>query len=142
MTEIWRAIAVRKQKERASRIPEQWLLSPNNIDHKRLNVLSVPRECGILTDKELHVTEDFDATGLLSELSSGRLKSVDVVTAFCKRSAIAQQLTNCLTEMFFDDGIARAKELDDYLARNGKPLGPLRTYTNGQQGNSNDVVHM
>lgn len=125
MTETWKAIAARKQKERASRIPEQWLLSPNNIDHNQLNVLSVPRESGILTDKELRITEDFDATALVAELSSGRLKSVDVVTAFCKRAAIAQQVTNCLTEMLFDDAIARAKQLDDYLAKYGKPMGPL-----------------
>jgi Asp-tRNA(Asn)/Glu-tRNA(Gln) amidotransferase A subunit family amidase len=125
MTETWQAIATRKQKERASRIPEQWLLSPNNIDHNRLNVLSVPRESGILTDKELSITEQFDATGLVSELASGRLKSVDVVTAFCKRAAIAQQVTNCLTEMLFNDAIARAKQLDEYLAKNGNPMGPL-----------------
>ena len=125
MAETWQSIATRKQKERASRIPEQWLLSPNNIDHNRLNVLSVPRESGILTEKELKITEQYDATGLVAELASGRLKSVDVVTAFCKRAAIAQQVANCLTEMLFNDAIARAKKLDEYLAKNGRPIGPL-----------------
>lgn len=125
MTDTWKAIATRKQKQRASRLPEQWLLPPANIDPKRLNVLSVPRESGILTEKELHLTESYDATGLAAELASGRLKSVDVVTAFCKRAAIAQQVTNCLTEILSDDAIARAKQLDEYLAKNGKPMGPL-----------------
>ncbi len=32
---------------------------------------------------------------------------------------------NCLTEVFFEDAIARAKYLDEYLAREGKPLGPF-----------------
>ena len=40
-------------------------------------------------------------------------------------AAIAQQATNCLTEIFFEDAIARAKQLDVYIARTGKPVGPL-----------------
>ena len=45
--------------------------------------------------------------------------------AFCKRAAIAQQLTNCLTEIMFDSAVERAKELDAHFARTGRPLGPL-----------------
>jgi amidase len=33
--------------------------------------------------------------------------------------------TNCLHETFFDAALSDAKYLDDYLAKNGKPLGPL-----------------
>lgn len=43
----------------------------------------------------------------------------------CQRAAIAQQLTNCLTEIFFDDALKRAEELDAHLASNKSPLGPL-----------------
>ncbi len=32
---------------------------------------------------------------------------------------------NCLTEIFFDEGLARAAELDRILAETGKPVGPL-----------------
>ena len=32
---------------------------------------------------------------------------------------------NCLTETFFDQALARAKEADEYLQKNGKPIGPL-----------------
>lgn len=119
----WESIARRKQEERASRIPKQWLL-PSSIQKDRLNVLNVPRESGILTQDELRLTEH-DATTLLSGLLGGLLKSVDVVTAVCKRAAIAQQVTNCLTEIFFEDAVARAKELDDYFAREGRPIGLL-----------------
>lgn len=124
MKDNWQSVAERKQKERSSRIPKPWLLPPS-IDRNRANALDVPRECGILTRDELRLTEQFDATALLAGLLSGLLTSADVVTAFCKRAAIAQQLTNCLTEIFFEDAIARAKELDDYLVREGKPIGPL-----------------
>lgn len=45
--------------------------------------------------------------------------------AFCKRAAIAQQVTKCLTEVFFDKALKRARELDDHLLRTGKVVGPL-----------------
>ncbi|KAK3057314.1 hypothetical protein LTR09_001496 [Extremus antarcticus] len=124
MTESWQPIAQRKREERDSRIPKEWLLK-TLPDDQRLNVLDVPRESGILTLEELRLTEQFDATALVAGLSNGLLKSVDVVTAFCKRAAIAQQVTNCLTEIIFDDAIARAKVLDDHFARTGEPVGPL-----------------
>lgn len=50
---------------------------------------------------------------------------MEVATAFCKRAAIAQQLTCCLTEIFFEQAIARAQELDRQFAETGKPVGPL-----------------
>ena len=58
-------------------------------------------------------------------LRSGEYTSTEVTVAFCKRAAVAQQLTGCCTEMFFDEAIARAQELDEYMDRTGKPLGPL-----------------
>lgn len=48
-----------------------------------------------------------------------------VARAFCKRAAVAQQLLNCLTEMFFDDAIARARELDRIYEETGEVVGPL-----------------
>lgn len=58
-------------------------------------------------------------------MSEGKAKSVEVVTAFCKRAAIAQQCVNCLTEIFFEEALARAKECDDYLEKHGKTMGVL-----------------
>ena len=43
----------------------------------------------------------------------------------CQRAAIAHQLTNCLTEIFFEDALKRASELDAHLASGNPPLGPL-----------------
>lgn len=122
--EPWRDIAARKKAEQYARIPQAWLL-PQSTDHDKSNILQVPRQSGILTDAELLITEKYDATDLVSELANGNLTSESVATAFCKRAAIAQQLTNCLTEILFDDAIARAKELDAYFQRTGQPFGPL-----------------
>jgi Asp-tRNA(Asn)/Glu-tRNA(Gln) amidotransferase A subunit family amidase len=33
--------------------------------------------------------------------------------------------TSCLTEIFFETGLQRAKELDSYLSMHNKTMGPL-----------------
>ena len=124
MSGTWQEIAKRKQEERDSRIAKAWTISSSAYSGRQ-NVLSVPKECGILSKDELRLTESYDATALLSGLSTGLLKSEDVSTAFCKRAAIAQQVTNCLAEIMFDDAIARARQLDEHMSKTGKPIGPL-----------------
>ncbi|KAJ5733144.1 Amidase, partial [Penicillium manginii] len=80
---------------------------------------------GLLSDLELDLTENYTAAQLLAKLASGEASSLAVTTAFCKRAAIAQQVTSCLTETFFPEALERAKSLDAYLQHEGKPIGPL-----------------
>jgi Asp-tRNA(Asn)/Glu-tRNA(Gln) amidotransferase A subunit family amidase len=123
--EQWQAIATRKRNERDSRIPLAWRLTASQISSCEPNLLHAPsRQFGILTDAELDLTENHDATSLLRKIAGG-LPSEHVVSAFCKRAAIAQQLTNCLTEILFDDALRRARELDAYFASTGRLMGPL-----------------
>ncbi|KAF2209220.1 hypothetical protein CERZMDRAFT_61576 [Cercospora zeae-maydis SCOH1-5] len=125
MGDSWRSIAARKQQERASRIPVEWRLQASQISSYGASVVDAPRQSGLLTTTELKITQDFDAVGLLDELAHARLRSVDVVRAFAKRTAIAQQLVNCCTELLFDDALQRAHDLDEHLAKTGKTIGPL-----------------
>ncbi|KAJ9666035.1 hypothetical protein H2201_003948 [Coniosporium apollinis] len=125
----WQAIAAGKRESNAAKIPKEWRL-PQDIlkdvhNSSDLNVLDIPRSCGILTDQEVAITEKHDATALLEKLASGELTAYDVTLAFCKRAALAQQLTNCLTEIMFEEALARAKSLDEQLKEKGKPMGPL-----------------
>ena len=87
MPDTWRDIASRKQAAREARIPPEWRLQ-KTASGSGHDVLTVPRQCGILTDHEIKITEDYDATGLLHELAAGSVKSEHVVRAFCKRAAI------------------------------------------------------
>ncbi|OBZ78579.1 Acetamidase [Grifola frondosa] len=86
---------------------------------------TVPITCGLLTTRELEITDTIDVEILLHKLRTAEWSSVDVTTAFYKRAIIAQQLTNCLTEIFVERAVARAKEVDDYLRTTGKVIGPL-----------------
>jgi amidase len=87
----WQSIARRKQQEQANAIPQSWTLKTRPAANRK-DVLAIPRECGLLNAREIEITEKYDATTLIQQLAARKLKSVDVVTAFCKRAAIAQQL--------------------------------------------------
>ncbi|EXJ94757.1 hypothetical protein A1O1_03155 [Capronia coronata CBS 617.96] len=129
----WQTKVAQKQKQCRGAIPAAWQL-PSSIlealdyplDKKpnRLLEMDTPRKSGILSDREIMITEDYTVGELLAKLASGELSSLEVTTAFSKRAAIAQQLTSCLTEMFFDQGLERAKYLDQCRSE-GKLVGPL-----------------
>ncbi|KAF9879666.1 hypothetical protein CkaCkLH20_02477 [Colletotrichum karsti] len=89
-----------------------------------LNVISIPRACGLLSKLELDLTESYDATALLQKLALGEVSSVTLLTAFRKRATIAQQCTNCLTELI-PEALNDARACDDYFSKTGKLIGPL-----------------
>ncbi|EXJ84577.1 hypothetical protein A1O3_05247 [Capronia epimyces CBS 606.96] len=119
----WQDIAAEEQARVLSELPKEWLLTSPPADNVA-NVMQVPYTCGLLSDQELEWT-DKDATELLGLLASGEVKSYDLTLAFCKRAAIAQQLLNCMTEMWFEEALQRARELDNILAKTGKTVGPF-----------------
>lgn len=81
----YQAISRRKQDEQRSKIPREWLLPEKfKPTSSTRSVVDVVAKCGLLTTHERILTEDYDATALLEELRTGRLKSVDVTKAFCK----------------------------------------------------------
>jgi amidase len=90
----WQEIAEKKKQEQTNLIPKQWLIS---VDPERLDVLSVPQECGLLSKRELEITELNDLVVLLEKLASGEWSSVEVTTAFYKRAIIAHQLVSLYT---------------------------------------------
>ncbi|KAM6530202.1 hypothetical protein FALCPG4_008326 [Fusarium falciforme] len=129
----WEARAAEKRARCADAIPKPWRLpssvrdtlkTPLETRKNDLISLDIPRRSGILTDLELDITEHYDVSDLLAKLADGSFTAVQVVTAFSKRAAIAQQLTNCLTETFFDQAESRAHQLDK-LRQDGKLAGPL-----------------
>ncbi|KAF1992401.1 amidase [Aulographum hederae CBS 113979] len=125
----WQSLSASKRSSNLEKIPKEWRLPASKLDKvsadANFGVLEVPRSCGILTAEEITITEENDATDLLEKMAKGELKSVDVTRALCKRAAIAQQLVNCLTEIFFEEALERAKTVDEYFEREGKVMGPL-----------------
>ncbi|GAA6027662.1 hypothetical protein JCM8097_007971 [Rhodosporidiobolus ruineniae] len=121
----WRARAAAKRAARDALIPVEWRLSDDVLMRPPLDATKVVHECGILTERELEITELDDLEELASRITHRVYTSVEVTTAYCNRAAIAHQLTNCLTEIFFEEALARAAELDEHLRTTGQPVGSL-----------------
>lgn len=65
------------------------MLSPeesitNTSQYESVNVLDIPQRCGLLSSRQLDITEKWDVKGLLEEMRSGRLKAKEACEAFCK----------------------------------------------------------
>src|SRR6266536_1784677 len=123
----WQEIYASKRAEQDSRIPPEWKLTATALPASgTLDLRPFAASCGILTETELKITGgEYDATALAAAIAKGTYSAVEVVTAYCKRAAVAQQLCNCLTEVMFADVIEAAKELDEEFQRTGKTVGPL-----------------
>ncbi|KAL2813175.1 fatty-acid amide hydrolase [Aspergillus granulosus] len=128
-TQDWKALATAHRASLDAQIPEEWRLTAefkaSLPSDGRLLQADPIRKSGILSEVELDITENYSAAQLLQRLKWGDVSSVDVTRAFCKRAAVAGQLTNCLTEHFFTRALERAQYLDEYLKREGKVIGPL-----------------
>lgn len=107
------------------KIPLEYYLPQELLSNPPLDVSEIPRTCGILTTEEIEITENYDAVSLAEAIASKKYSAVTVATAFSKRAIISHQLTCCLTQWFMDEAIEQAKQLDEYLEKNGKTIGPL-----------------
>lgn len=126
--EPWQEKATIKRAQVDARIPKAFRLREEFLigtESSPESVLEIPAKCGILSLEEIAITENYTAISLAVALATGKLSAFDVATAFCKRAAIAQQLTSCLTEIMFDQALERARFLDEYMEKEGHPIGPL-----------------
>ncbi|PLB53955.1 amidase [Aspergillus steynii IBT 23096] len=100
------------------------ILDEATLESLPQNTIGVPRSCGLLSDLELELTEQYDATSLVKMLADGSVSSETLLMAFRKRATIAHQCTNCLTELV-PQALDDARKCDQFLARTGKTIGPL-----------------
>ncbi len=84
----WEKTASDKKARIAASIPQEWRLKSEPTED---SVMDYPKKSGIMSDDEIAITES-TATELVAQMASGKLTSVAVTTAFCKRAALAHQL--------------------------------------------------
>ncbi|KEQ93062.1 hypothetical protein AUEXF2481DRAFT_31518 [Aureobasidium subglaciale EXF-2481] len=80
-----------------AKVPDHLRIDGKYITHLPLDVTNIPRSCGILSQEELAITEDYDAVGLAAAVAERKYTAVAVATAFSKRAIIRHQITHCLT---------------------------------------------
>ncbi|KAI0660593.1 general amidase GmdA [Cubamyces menziesii] len=112
-----------KKAEREQRLAQrpEWRLQ-QQVPPGLTDVSALPTSQ--LTPREREIVH-LDATALAEAIRARRYTAVEVLQAFCHVATIAQDLTNCLTEVFFDEGLRRAQELDRHLEDTGEVVGPL-----------------
>jgi len=111
----------------AGLLPENTVELPapaTELAAKQFNAVKYLRENKLLTDEEFSIT-DSPAHEIVAKIAKGEWTAVQVFKAFAKRGTIAHQFTNCALDLFPDEGLKRAQELDEYYAKNGKTIGPL-----------------
>ncbi|KAL7758577.1 hypothetical protein ACKLNR_011004 [Fusarium oxysporum f. sp. zingiberi] len=119
----WQDIAKESQAKVLNSIPNRWRLDVNQYQNLK-DVTNVPYTCGLLTEEQLEITE-LTATEIVKKVETRELKAVQLLEAFAGRAAIAHQLVNCLTEWFYEEGLAQARELDEALEKGGHLKGVL-----------------
>jgi amidase len=134
----WQERAAAKVADIASQIPERWRITQEDRDRaakeRQLNGSFIQ---SFLSQSENKIVNT-DSPELCKQLASRSLSSLEVTEAFCKSAAIAQQIGNCLHEIFFDKALDRAAQLDRYLEENGQPMGPLH----GLPVSLKDIFHV
>ncbi|CAK4029048.1 related to vitamin D3 hydroxylase-associated [Lecanosticta acicola] len=118
----WKSIASSRQEHRSNTIDAVHPAVPRVSKHLPRNVTAIPKQ--LLPQHVIEITE-LPPEKLLGDLATGKISSEKVTRAFLQRAGLASKLTNCVTELLPDRAIARAKHLDEYLSRHGKPTGPL-----------------
>lgn len=103
------------------KLPAELMPLQHDLD-KGIDVTGIPKK--VLSPEEFAITET-SGTVLAQKLAQGQYSAVQVFQAFARRATIAHQLTDCAMELFTDDGLQRAQELDAYYAKTGKTVGPL-----------------
>ena len=87
----WESLVADKKRRQQAAIPPEWILK-SPPDPSVLDVRSIPEQCGILSERELEITNTTDVNDLLHKLATAEWSSVEVTTAFYKRAIIAHQL--------------------------------------------------
>lgn len=118
----WQEAAKAKRQSVFDAIPKEWLLPSVPSPEEEPNASEYLDR--ILPAKETTIAHT-TVQKLLKQLESGELTAYEVTLVFAHRAALLHQLTNCCSEIFIDQALERAKQLDEYYAKHHKLSGPL-----------------
>jgi amidase len=125
----WRAAAARARSALHASIPSEWKLPEALAEQVSKDELlpsdPVILKCGILSALDIEITTITDVPVLLDRIARKMYSACQVAEAFCKRAAIVQQCTGCLSELMVERAMERAAGLDAFLTREGRTIGLL-----------------
>ncbi|KAJ5882216.1 uncharacterized protein N7529_000888 [Penicillium soppii] len=111
------------------RVIRDQLLTPylvDDVEQRLPQVHNVEERSQIKTDPIAQKITDIDnVAALLEGIEQGEFGAEEVTRAYIKRSVVAHQLTNSLTEVFFETALEQARKLDAEFKESGELKGPL-----------------
>lgn len=103
-------------KRREAALPKELLLPETSLKNLPRNLTTVPRSSGHFTTNELEIIET-NAEVVLLKIKERAWTSLEVTKAFCKASAVAQQLVSPVIK----SGEPTLMDLDELLDRDSVP---------------------
>ncbi|KAK9450781.1 amidase signature domain-containing protein [Limtongia smithiae] len=122
----WQEVVAQKRADR------EVLLEPYKLDEKLLppadqlyvyDFIDNGNADTLLSEKDKEITAIDDIDELAAAIAAGKYSATEVISAYIKRATVIHQLTNCFSEVVFEQALERAKFLDEYFAKEGKPIG-------------------
>ncbi|KAM9932215.1 hypothetical protein OXX80_008149 [Metschnikowia pulcherrima] len=121
----YKDIALKKRQQRDTQFKKEWLVPESQLPSANTKDVSTwIEDSGVLSKSEQEITSALAET-IVENIKAKKWTAVEVVKAFCHRASVAHQLTNCLSEVFFDAAINQAEEMDLFQKESGTTLGPL-----------------
>lgn len=78
------------------------------------------------TSEDVRSITTIDELSVLQErIGTGEWSAEMVISAYIKRAASVHEVTNCFTEVLFDEAYEHARKLDEYYKKNGRVMGPF-----------------
>jgi amidase len=119
--EDWQTQAADIKARTLSKIPHDALISTDSLPPRVIDLILTGTH---LTPVEQEIIQ-LDATDLRDRLADRSYTAVQVTGAYVKAAAVAHQVTNCLTDLFADEALERARWLDERYEVTGRTVGPL-----------------
>lgn len=95
-----------------AKLPPSSIISDVGLNPSPSDVLTFSSGKGGLTPRQETITE-MDSTKLLEEMSSGKLKAVEVAEAFGLRASVAHQLVGDIPYVLADELVDDAASIDE-----------------------------
>lgn len=103
----WRVAREKKRAQRAALIKDAWKLTPEQLSTvPQIGIPEFLDKCGWFTPKEIELVNK-SAVDIVGMIAKGELTCVEVTETICHRAAVVHQITNCLTEIMFEQALAR-----------------------------------
>lgn len=126
MSETWKDDAAVRKDLILSKFSTELIIDPILLQiYRKLRPIDVINDSKIFAERELEITKILEVRQLAHKIAEGYYTAVEVLKAFIKRAAFSYQLVshlttdlifkvNCLTEVFFEEALKQAADLDEY----------------------------